>query len=466
MTQPRRRPPARQEPDASALFCESAERQCLAGLLDIIDRDTEAARAIVERVGTAPWRADHTADLFRAIVVVLQSCNDPTRVDVGNAIRRQAAATGVDPATDPVWALSIEMADATTLSVPTARRYAEEAADEILKLHKQRQAIHLGRELAEAGQRGDDLSIFSERLAALVAPSDRRESDGVITFEHCVDEYLTAEDDAVIPTDFRLFDDATDGGLPVGELTGLCAPPGAGKSALALQLVVGAMIHDPSLRALWCLGEMTPRILVRRAACVGAAILDGGALTMRDAKRRTGEAREVAEHMKQLLGGGRFSVLKPALTVERIAAAISTTKAKVAVVDYLQLMTGAGVDRIGEMEATVAQLTALANTTNTAILVVSSMSKAAIGGGAKVGTIGKGTGQIDYAMSFVFLGEPDEEARQPGATTFDVTWKCVKSRNEARHDFTARFDGARQFYSQAVDHIEEFASFGINGVQS
>jgi replicative DNA helicase len=466
MTQSRRRKPKGQEPDASSLVCVDAERQCLAGLLDIIDRDTEAARAIAERVGTAPWRADHTADLFRAIVVVLQSCNDPTRVDVGNAIRRQAEATGVDPNEDSVRRLFFDMADATTASVPTARRYAEQAADEILKLHKQRQAIHLGRELAEAGQRGDDLSVMYERLGAMLAPTDQRVADGVITFDQCVDEYLNAQDDAVIRTSFQLFDDATDGGLPVGELTGLCAPPGAGKSALALQLVIGAMIGDPSLRALWCLGEMTPRILVRRAACVGTAIMNGGVLTMRDAKRRTGEAREVAEDMKKLLGGGRFSVLKPALTVERIEAAIRTTKSKVVVLDYLQLMTGAGVDRIGEMEATVAQLTALANTTETAIVVVSSMSKAAIGGGAKVGTIGKGTGQIDYAMSFVFLGEPDEAARQSGATTFDVTWKCVKSRNEARHDFTARFDGARQFYSRAVDQIEEFASFGINGVQS
>jgi replicative DNA helicase len=443
------------------LVCESAERQCLAGLLDIIDRDTEAARAIVERVGTAPWRADHTADLFRAIAVVLQSSSDPTRVDVGNAIRRQAEATGVEPAADPVRGLFIEMADATTASVPTARRYAEEAADEILELHKRRQAIHLGREMAEAGQRGDDLSVMYERLGAMLAPTDRPDADGVVTFDQCVDEYLNAQDDAVIPTGFRLFDDATDGGLPVGELTGLCAPPGAGKSALALQLVVGAMIHDPSLRALWLLGEMTPRILVRRAACVGTAILGGSTVTMRDAKRRTGGAREAAESMRQLLGGGRFSVLKPALTVERIAAAIRATKPKLVVLDYLQLMTGTGHDRIGEMEDRVAQLTALANTTETAIVVVSSMSKEAIKAGAKVGTVGKGSGQIDYAMSFVFLGEPDEEAIKAKDTIYDVRWHCLKSRNEARTDFTARFDGSTQFYSYAVDPIEAFANFDI-----
>ena len=463
MTQSRRRKPRGQEPDASSLVCVDAERQCLAGLLDIIDRDTAAARAIVERVGTAPWRADHTADLFRAIAVVLQSSHDPTRVDVGNTIRRQAEATGVDPATDPVRALFIEMADATTASPPTARRYAEEAADEILELHKRRQAIHLGREMAEAGQRGDDLSAMYERLGAMLAPTDRRDADGVITFDQCVDEYLNAQDDAVIPTGFRLFDDATDGGLPVGELTGLCAPPGAGKSALALQLVIGAMIHDTSLRALWCLGEMTPRVLVRRAACVGTAILGGSAMTMRDAKRRTGEAREAAESMRQLLGGGRFSVLKPALTVERIEAAIRATKPKVVVVDYLQLMTGAGHDRIGELEATVAQLTALANVTDTAIVVVSAMPKEAIRSGGKIGTLGKGTGQIDYAMSFFFLGEPDDEARESGAPLFDVVWRGIKARNDDRISFTARFDGPRQFYSQPVDPDEAFANFGIGG---
>jgi replicative DNA helicase len=461
MTQPRKRQPARQEPDASTLVCEDAERQCLACLLGIIDRDPEAARAIVERVGTAPWRADHTAEVFSAIAVVLRSISDPTTVDVGNAIRRQADTNADD---DPVWALFIEIIEKGPITpVPTMRRLAAESADRILELHQRRQAIYLSRELAEAAQRGDDLAAMTERLGVMLAPTDQRKADGVITFDQCVDEYLNAQDDAVIPTGFRLFDDATDGGLPVGELTGLCAPPGAGKSALALQLVIGAMIQDPSLRALWCLGEMTPRVLVRRAACVGTAILGRSPVKMRDAKRRTDEAREAAESMRQLLGGGRLSVLKPALTVERIEAAIRVTKPKIVVVDYLQLMTGAGHDRIGELEATVAQLTALANITDTAIVVVSAMPKEAIRSGGKIGTLGKGTGQIDYAMSFFFLGEPDDEARESGAPLFDVVWRGIKARNDDRISFTARFDGPRQFYSQPVDPDEAFANFGIGG---
>jgi hypothetical protein len=149
--------------------------------------------------------------------------------------------------------------------------------------------------------------------------------------------------------------------------------------------------------------------------------------------------------------------------VERIEAAIRAAKPKIVVVDYLQLMTGAGHDRIGEMEDRVAQLTALANTTDTALVVVSSMSKDAIKAGANIGTIGKGSGQIDYAMSFVFLGEPDDEAIKAKATVYEVKWHCAKSRNEARQDFTARFDGARQFYSQPVDPDEAFANFGIGG---
>jgi replicative DNA helicase len=461
MTQPRKRQPARQEPDASTLVCEDAERQCLACLLGIIDRDPEAARAIVERVGTAPWRADHTAEVFSAIAVVLRSISDPTTVDVGNAIRRQADTNADD---DPVWALFIEIIEKGPITpVPTMRRLAAESADRILELHQRRQAIYLSRELAEAAQRGDDLAAMTERLGVMLAPTDQRKADGVITFDQCVDEYLNAQDDAVIPTGFRLFDDATDGGLPVGELTGLCAPPGAGKSALALQLVIGAMIQDPSLRALWCLGEMTPRVLVRRAACVGTAILGRSPVKMRDAKRRTDEARGAAESMRQLLGGGRLSVLKPALTVERIEAAIRVTKPKIVVVDYLQLMTGAGHDRIGELEATVAQLTALANITYTAIVVVSAMPKEAIRSGGKIGTLGKGTGQIDYAMSFFFLGEPDDEARESGAPLFDVVWRGIKARNDDRISFTARFDGPRQFYSQPVDPDEAFANFGIGG---
>jgi replicative DNA helicase len=442
--------------DVSHLVWEAAERQVLAGVLVNLDLDPVAARSLIDELPVEMFHGDITTPLYALISESVKAVADPSRADVVAALHRAGHVQG-----DEVHSLFVDIVTDYAGMEPQALRLARQAAPEVRENHERRHAIHAAELVARSGGRPDDLAVMVQQLERVRDAGGG--PAGVITFDQCVDDFQNAQDDAVIPTGFRLFDDVTDGGLPVGELTGLCAPPGAGKSALALQLLIGAMIQDADLRALWCLGEMTPKILVRRAACVGTAILGEGGLTMRDAKRRTDEARNAADSMRKLLGGGRFSVLKPALTVDRIAAAISVTKPKVVVIDYLQLMTGPGADRIGEMEATVAQLTALAITTETAIVVVSSMSKAAIGGGAKIGTIGKGTGQIDYAMSFVFLGEPDDEARQAGAATFDVLWRCEKARNEDRRSFTARFDGARQFYSQAIDPIEEFANFGIGG---
>ncbi len=454
--------------DTSSMVAEGAERQALAALVELFDRDPAAARGIGGRLSSSMFKGDYTGDVFEALATAWASTEVPTRADVFAALRQTATDAGVEPEADYARLLFVDLLADTVNTGPQAARLANDAVSEVVELDARRQGIVALAGVVEGLRSGGDPVGMLEGLVGAVervraAGTAGRQVPGLVTFDDCVDEYLNAADDAVIRTGFRLFDHATDGGLPVGELTGLAAPPGAGKSALALQLVVGAMIESPDLRALWCLGEMTPKLIVRRASCVGTAILGADGVDMRTAKRRTEAAREAAETMRKLLGGGRFSVLKPPLTVDRIAAAIEATRAKVVVVDYLQLMVGTGVDRLGEMEATLAELTALAVNTETAIVVVSSMSKAAISGGARLGTIGKGTGQVDYAMSFLFEAEPDEAARESGAAVFDIVWRCRKGRNDDRISFTARFDGPRQFYSQPVDPVEDFASFGMSG---
>ena len=454
--------------DTSSMVAEGAERQALAALVELLDRDAAKARTIGSRLRAEMFKADYTGDIFAAMAAAWATVETPTGADVLTALRQTANEAGVDAEGDPARLLFVDLVADPVNTGPQAARLAEDAAREVVELHARRHAITAAAGMVDGLRTGGDPAAMVEGWAGTVervreAGTAGRQVPGLVTFDHCVDEYLNAADDAVIRTGFRLFDHATDGGLPVGELTGLAAPPGAGKSALALQLVIGAMIESPDLRALWCLGEMTPKLIVRRASCVGTAILGADGVDMRAAKRRTETAREAAETMRKLLGGGRFSVLKPPLTVDRIAASIEASRAKVVVIDYLQLMVGTGVDRIGEMEATLAELTTLAVNTETAVVVVSSMSKAAIAGGARLGTIGKGTAQVDYQMSFLFEAEPDEAARESGAAVFDIVWRCRKGRNDDRISFTARFDGPRQFYSQPVDLVEDFASFGMSG---
>ena len=455
--------------DTASMVDAPAERRVLAAILDLLDRDQGKARGIADTLTPAMFRADHSQDVFTAICAALEANTQAAPADVFRSLERSAMAVGIDPLHDPARTLAVSMVETRDGTGPAADRLGEEAARDVVAIHERRQGLaalamateHLrnGGGTAEALE-GAALRIERVRASMAGAP---KTVPGLISYEQSTELYLAARE-ACIPTGFIPFDQATDGGLPVGELVGIGGPPGAGKSALALQLLIGSMVRDDSIRSLWCMGEMTPAILVRRAACVGAALVGGEDVTMGEAKRRERVAVDSAEMLRGVLGGGRLSVLTPKLTIDRIAAAIEATRATVVVVDYLQLIQGAGSDRLGDIEAAIAGLTALATNTGAAIMVVSGMSRAAITGGARIGGIGKGSGQFDYAMSFVFVAEFDEEVKKQAKARgepFEVNWKCHKARNDDDADFLTKFDGRRQVYRQPIDPVAEFASFGM-----
>ena len=280
-------------------------------------------------------------------------------------------------------------------------------------------------------------------------------SERVITFADCVAQWSQHEKRPAITTMFRPYDDAT-GGIPCGQLTVFMSQPSAGKTAMMLQLVAGATLYDPKLVTLWGLGEMTPALIAERMACVGASLIDGASVTMDDAKDRTTKARKSLADLEQKIAG-RFLILTD-LTIDYIEAAVKQTGAGLVVIDYLQLVSGGpGHDRVSDTDAIMGRIKKLATTLNVAVVMASSLPRS-VDGESKIGSLGRGSAEIDFGADYVYFARPDEHKNEKGERA--VLWKNKKARNGDTIDLETIFDGASQtFYSAArAEEFPEFAS--------
>lgn len=295
------------------------------------------------------------------------------------------------------------------------------------------------------------LAIAEERLGM------RAEPPKLLTLTAALDEWQATTDTPRIATAFRPLDDLTGGGLPLGSLTVLAGRPGAGKSALALQACIGAMLNDPALVALWGLGEMSAERLACRAVAVGSVLLGMDAVSMTRAGKRAPAAVAVADELRRDLGG-RLHIVAP-LTLDRIENAVKATGAKLLVVDYLQLVRVDGAaDRRQEVDAVVKALRELTLAEGLALVAISNIGKA-VGRDSRAGSIGKESSEIDFAADLLLLGEPEDDADESGLRA--VAWRCVKNRHGRPADIDATFDGGLQvFTAPEADPFPEFANFG------
>jgi replicative DNA helicase len=381
------------------------------------------------------------------------------------ALRQAAIKAGIDPDGDAAFSLFVDLAGDTINTGWQAARLAEDAAREVVELHARRHAITAAAGMVDGLRTGGDPAGMVEGWAATLervreAGTAGRQA-GVLTFAEVATAWESHQETPVIRTGCLPFDLAMDGGLPVGGVTALAAEPGLGKSAMALQWVLGALLNDPELRVVWGLGEMTPQAFGRRAACVGAQLLGLPAVTMRAAGGRADAAKST---MRELAGaiGDRLTVVQAPLTVDRLEREVVNATARLAVVDYLQLMGGDGADRVGELEALAGRLRQLAIAREAAVVIVSSVAKSTgrPGSPARVGTVCKGAAEIDYMVEFLFHGERDGEPDEHGIVS--VNWACRKARNARRTDVTLRLDGAIQYF-YAVDPAAVFATWGMEG---
>jgi len=159
---------------------------------------------------------------------------------------------------DSIKAYLFEKAGGGTTS-PDPSRICQEFADQINARFLQEQiAVNATTLAAEARQGNAVLADLRRMLDELEATA---ESSTCISWADAVDEMLASDTDQFVPTNQEWFDRVY-GGLPVG-LTILAGVPGSGKSAMALQLGLGAVTAGK--RMLWAAGEMRPADIVRRS---------------------------------------------------------------------------------------------------------------------------------------------------------------------------------------------------------
>ena len=295
------------------------------------------------------------------------------------------------------------------------------------------------------------LGIAAQRL------TQRQVPEPPLTLGDALTAWASTPDVPRVETGFRPLDELLGGGLPHGTLTVIAGQPSAGKSALALQVTLGALLADAGLRAVWGLGEMTTEALARRAVAVGSVLLGGdAAVTMTQAGRRSQAAKTIADELRHDLGD-RLTIVAP-LTIDRIEAAVRATGARLVVVDYLQLCRVDGAaDRRQEVDAVVRGLREMTLTHGLALVAVSNVAKG-VGRDSRIGQLGKESAEIDFAADLFLLGEPAADEDENGLR--QVKWRCMKNRHGSARDIEVTFDGGLQVFTvPEAEEFEEFAGF-------
>lgn len=289
------------------------------------------------------------------------------------------------------------------------------------------------------------------------------------TFVDCLDEWQRHETVPTVCTGFAPLDclagGELPGGLPLGTITVLLGPPAAGKSALGLQCVVGALLADPELKATWAAGEMTYSAIAARAIAVGSVLLgDGEPVTKSQAERRRPWAKAVADELRQRIAN-RLVMVPPVLTPDRIEQAIVASGSRLLAIDYLQLVRiPEAADARTEVDAVMARLRAMAIEHAVAVLLISNIGKG-IDASSRIGSLGKHSSQIDFDADLVLLGQPADERDDAGMVP--VKWLCKKNRHGQARDLETLFDGDRQAFTdaEAAEPFDEFLGHAPQGAR-
>lgn len=220
-------------------------------------------------------------------------------------------------------------------------------------------------------------------------------------------------------------------GLPLGQIMCLAAPPGVGKTALALQMMAFALFDEPGLNAVWAMGEMTADKLAERV------IAAQGGIAMESVRARTKSAIAESERIAVAIGD-RMTLLPDPLYVADIDAAVEATGAKLCVVDYLQLVRGKqrNQERRQEVDGCLRDLRSMAMRRGVALVLISNLAKGVTHMERPDSIdVGKESSEIAFQVDVMLLGRELQEA----AFEDTVEWQCLKNRHGPQHDHTLRF---------------------------
>lgn len=315
------------------------------------------------------------------------------------------------------------------------------------------------RQIANAWKRARLPILGAAEEAAVVA--DAADETPTPTLRDAIKAWREQEEVPAVKTGLSCIDRLFDGGLPLGQMTALASAPGVGKSALALQLVVQCLLHNNSMVAMWCLGEMTRAVLAARAITTYGGCDEH--LTLQEVIRKKQPSPRLGEELDDAIGD-RLKIVESPLMIDKIERAIAKDRPSLVVVDYLQLVrsTRHFQDKTGEINEVLLKLREITTAHNIATILVSNIAKGC-DANTEIGNIGKGSNQIDFDVDNFLFGHRLNETGPDGEVT--VEWRCKKLRHGQMEDVKLWFHGRYQLFNEAIE-IPEFAEFapGRNGV--
>jgi replicative DNA helicase len=237
-----------------------------------------------------------------------------------------------------------------------------------------------------------------------------------------------------------------------GIVTLIGGAPGAGKTALTMQMVLDALALTPSLKALICNVEMSPRILLDRQLARLADI----DLTLVRHRRLTAEHSEAVERGMETLEdlADRLAFVRSPFHLGNIAASADDFDAGLIVLDYVQRIGGPGGngDQRGAVGETMSYLRQFADN-GVAVIVVAALARSRDSKGRSSYTDGlslasfRETSELEYGADDAFIVAPTED--EENDTPSRVVLKHLKSRHGETKDIDLAFDRKRQRFTSA-----------------
>jgi replicative DNA helicase len=237
-----------------------------------------------------------------------------------------------------------------------------------------------------------------------------------------------------------------------GLVTLVGGAPGAGKTALTMQLLVDALALSKDLRALVCNVEMSPPILLDRQLA-RLADLD---LTLVRHRRLTADHAEGVDRGMQALEAlaDRLAFLLPPFDLANVAASADAFDAGLILIDYIQRVGTAGEhgDRRGAVSQTMDYLRQFADA-GVAIIVVAALARSKGAKGRSSYTDGlslasfRETSELEYGADDAFILAAADPADSEGASSSCIVLKHLKSRHGETKDIALTFDRKRQRFT-------------------
>ncbi len=238
-----------------------------------------------------------------------------------------------------------------------------------------------------------------------------------------------------------------------GMVTLIGGPPGVGKTAFVMQLVIDALRLTPTLKALVANVEMTPKVLLDRQLARLSGV-DLSSIRHRKLKPEHHERIEIGmEALAKLMG--QLTFLGMPYSLENVLNSAQVFDVDLIVLDYLQRFAPPGehLQKKAAVDASMEIVRAIADC-GRAVIVVAAVGRQRDEKG-RSGYAGlnlasfRESSELEYGADDAFLLVPTN-ADDPAA----VTLKHVKSRHGEPLDIPLRFTGSVQRFDPSGDPVD------------